>query len=137
MHLWRRGSKWELLQRTVGGIGAASIGIAFSRDGSRLLTPGTDNTIRIWDTGSREESATLYYSPAGSERVTIKSLAFSASETQVYAVTDDVGVYRFTLPLDDQLKEAKQRVGKSSLSDADCLRYLHQQPCPVQLRRQP
>ena len=137
VHVWRRGSNWELLQRTVGGIAPALVRIAFSRDGSRLLTPGTDNTIRIWDTVSWSEMTTLYYSPRGGERVSIKALAFGPDEKRVYAVTDDVGVYEFPLALDAVIREATTRVKHASLSDADCVKYLHQQSCPGQLRRRP
>ena len=135
VHLWRQGGAWEKLQRTAGAAAPMVVRIEFSRDGTRLLTPGADNTIRIWDTASGGESATLYYSGGMSDNVTIRSLAFSADEKGVIAVTDEVGIYEFPLLLDDAMREARARLGDGTLKDADCVKYLHQRSCPAQLTR--
>jgi hypothetical protein len=62
----------------------------------------------------------------------IKTLAFSVDETQVYAVTDDVGLYRFRMLLDDLIREANGRVGKASVG-----RRLPEVPSPAALSRPP
>ncbi len=136
VHLWRQGSGWKPLSGSAGGQRSAQITFAFSRDGRRLVTPGTGNTIRIFDTAINEESATLYY---GNKDVKIKGVAFSADGQQIYAAGDDWSVYRFVTPLEDLNAEARRLAieAKASLTDDDCAKYLHQRPCPAQLRRIP
>ena len=102
---------------------------AGARDGQHREDMGYGAADRIDDV--------VQYSPGSGQRVSIKALAFSPDETRVYAVTDDVGVYEFPWPLDDVIRDAKSRVRDASLSDDDCLKYLHQQACPAQIHRRP
>jgi WD40 repeat protein len=136
VHLWRQGSGWKLLPGSVGGQRSNQITFAFSRDGKRVVTPGTENTLRIFDTATAQESATLYYD---NKDVKIKGVAFSADGEQIFAAADDWTVYRFATPLEDVNAEARRLAleAKASLTDADCAKYLHQKTCPLQVRRIP
>lgn len=136
VHLWRQGSAWKLLPGSAGGQRSAQITLAFSRDGKRLVTPGAANTVRVFDTATAQESATLY---CENRDVKIKGVAFSPDEEQIYGTGDNWTLYRFAVPLADLKAEARKLAieAKVSLTDEDCGKYLHQRPCPQQLRRIP
>jgi hypothetical protein len=128
--IWRPGSEWKPLP------GSGSAGFAFSRDGKRLLTSGEANTVRIWDAAAARELARLYYRD---KSISIVAVAFSPDEKQIYAIGDNWAVYHFVVPLDDLEAEARKLVidAKGAVTDEDCGTYLHQRPCPKQLRRTP
>ncbi|MEP7305148.1 MAG: hypothetical protein ABJA98_06490 [Acidobacteriota bacterium] len=136
VHLWREGSGWKLLPGSASGQRSAQITLMFSRDGKRLVTPGSANTVRIWDTTLAQEPSTLY---CDNQEVKIKGVAFSADEKQIYAAGDNWTLYRFDAPLQDLNAEARRLAidTKTTLTDEHCGKYLHQQPCPQQLRRNP
>jgi WD40 repeat protein len=135
VHTWRQDTGWKLLRGSVGGERSSQIVVVFTKDGKRLVTPGTDNTLRVWDTQTATQSAALYY--AGKD--VVKWVAFSRDEKQIYAVGDDWTIYRFATPLADLNAEAVRLVtgAKASLTDEDCGTFLHQQPCPAKIRRTP
>lgn len=112
--LLRLGGKWKHLPGTVGGMAPLPIQIAFSRDGRRLVTPGTDHTIKIWDTESDKEPLSLYYEwqTAEKEEIKIKAIIFSPDEREVFAVGDNWSLFRFPVHIDDLISEAKKRVSK-------------------------
>ncbi len=139
VRLWRKGSQWKALPDSAGGVGGLQLPVAFSRNGKRLVTPGADSTLRIWDTASASLITTLYYGAreAGGDKVRIKAVAFSEDERQVYAVGDDSTLFHFSVSLDDLIAEAGKRSGaKKDLTGDDCQKYLHQ-PCPEILRHAP
>ena len=72
------------------------------------MTPGAENTVRVWDTASAKEILKLYYQ--AKEGLTIKAVTFSPDERQIYAVGDDWSLYRFPVSLEDLLLEAKKRL---------------------------
>ncbi len=97
--LLRTGGKWQHLPGTVGGRAPLPIQIAFSRDGKRLVTPGADHTIKIWDTESLKDLVTLYYEWRRSEKEEIKlnAVVFSADEREVLAVGDNWSLFRLPI----------------------------------------
>jgi WD40 repeat protein len=139
VRLWRAGSQWKALPDTAGGVRGLQLPVAFSRNGRRLVTPGVDSTLRIWDTASASLISILYYGgpESGADKVSIKAVAFSDDEKQVYAVGDNSILFHFSVSLDDLIAEARKRSdANKDLTAEDCEKYLHQ-PCPDALRRVP
>jgi WD40 repeat protein len=113
----RAGSEWRHLPGSVTGSGPIPTGIAFSRDGMRLVTPGADRTVKIWDTASGREIMTLYYQGFGDpktkdEQIKIRAVAFSPDERQIYAVGDNWSIFRFPVALDEVIAEANKRLAQ-------------------------
>jgi WD40 repeat protein len=106
--LWTPGQPWRYLKGSRDGNSALAYQLAFSRDQKRLVTPGVENTVRIWDTATAKEIATLYHAAADGMRM--KAVAFSPDERQVHAVGDNGSLYRFPVSLDDLIVEAKKRL---------------------------
>jgi hypothetical protein len=81
----------------------------------------------------------MYYDSKDVKDVRIKAVAYSPDEKQVFALGTNWAIYRFRVPLESTEAEAQRLVidAKASLTDADCAKYLHQRPCPSQLRRSP
>jgi WD40 repeat protein len=114
--LWRGGTNgWQHLAGTVGGTPPQPVQIAFTRDGKRLVTPGVEHTIKIWDTTSATELTTMYYQGQTFDKRDIKmnAVVFSPDERQVYAIGDDWSTFRFPIALDDLIAEARHRLQKS------------------------
>ena len=79
---------WDMKTGTNLFRGAAPVfSLAFSPDGSRLLTAGLDGTLRLWDTESWSEAMVLHVG-AGE----IYSAEFSPDGTRIVAGCDDGGV---------------------------------------------
>jgi WD40 repeat protein len=108
VRIWSTGQPWRYLRGSRDGNSDLAYQLVFSRDGKRLVTPGTDNTIRVWDTSTAKEVATMYYE--GAEGLRIKAVTFSPDERQIYAVGDNWTLYRFPVSLDDLIIEAKKRL---------------------------
>jgi len=111
------GSQWRRLPGSVTGSGPIPTGLAFSRDGTRLATPGADHTVRIWDTASGRELTTLYYQGFGdpktkTDEINIRAVAFSPDERQIYAVGDNWSIFRFPVAVDDVITEAHKRLAQ-------------------------
>jgi WD40 repeat protein len=130
VRLWRQGSEWFTLPGSAGGSVPTPVAMDLSRDGMRLVTPGTETTVRIWEIETRKEVKTLHYSGDGAMR----AVAFSVDETEVHAVTERGVLYRFPLILDTLVAETRKLASGSSIADEHCLKYLHQE-CPAQLRK--
>ena len=62
--------------------------LAFSPDGSRLVTGGSDRTVRVWDVESGQELLAL---PGVGEAVT--AVAWSRDSHRIYALDDAVRVW--------------------------------------------
>jgi WD40 repeat protein len=97
-------------------------GVAFSPDGSRIATGAADATVRLFDAASGQQRIILH--GPSSARV-----AFSADGAML-ATTGSDGIVRvFALDLDDLLEIARENVTRS-LTNEECVQYLHIDRCP-------
>jgi WD40 repeat protein len=137
VRLWSRKTGWKSLPASIGARVFDQVGLAFRRDGKRLVTPGTENTVRIWDTATAQEVVRLYYDSKDAKDVRLKAVAYSPDEKQIYAIGTNWAMYHFPVPFEELQGEARRLVieAKASLTDGDCGKYLHQNPCPQQVRR--
>jgi WD40 repeat protein len=97
--------------------------LAFSPDGSRLAEQGPDGTVQLFDTSSgaltlvlqgHDEAGGVVFSPDGAMLATAGG-----------------GLVRiWALDIDDLLEIARQNVTRS-LTDEECLQYLHVDSCPA------
>jgi WD40 repeat protein len=106
--LWTRAHGWRFLKGSADGNSALPYQLAFSRDGRKLITPGVDNTIRVWDTATASATATFYYEAPAQLR--IKAVGFSEDEREIQAVGSDWSLHRFPVSLDALVAIAKKRV---------------------------
>ncbi|MGQ0627496.1 MAG: WD40 repeat domain-containing protein, partial [Phycisphaerales bacterium] len=74
---------WNPLRR-IGPLSAASSALVFSPDGTRIITGGTDGTIRFFETATGMECATL----RGHEGF-VRALAFSSDGATLYSCSED------------------------------------------------
>jgi WD40 repeat protein len=100
----------------------AAADLAFSPDGDRLAEMDTDGTVRLFDTTSGEEVLVLHRHSAGGEVV------FSPDGSML--ATQGGGLVRiWALDVGDLLEIAEENVTRT-LTDEECLRYLHVASCP-------
>jgi WD40 repeat protein len=99
--------------------------IVFSPDGSRVATAGSDGAVRLFDADSGEQVLVL----RGHER-TVARLSFSPDGTMLASEGLDGTVRVWALDLDDLLGIARQQVTRT-LTDEECLQYLHVSTCPT------
>jgi WD40 repeat protein len=148
VRIWSQNAGWKELSGSSGGAALQPAGVAFSRDGKRLVAPGIENTLRIWDTATAKEVGRVYYDareqrnltpPRSGPKLLIRAVSYSPDEKQIYGIGNNWAVYRFPVPLEDPEAEARRLATElqSTLDDDVCDKYLHQKPCPEQLRRIP
>ncbi|MDP7274374.1 MAG: hypothetical protein QF363_02760 [Planctomycetaceae bacterium] len=64
------------------------LSIALNRDATRVLSTGSDRTVKLWDTNSGAEVLTL-----SSSSTAVHSAAWSSDETQIAAVGAELSIY--------------------------------------------
>jgi WD40 repeat protein len=99
---------------------------AFAPDGGWIVTAGADGALIVWEAESGEQAFVL-----DSQAGEILSLAFSPDGKYLAASDGDGSTRVYVMPVEDLLALAQDRLTRN-LSDEECRRYLHGEPCPLQ-----
>ena len=110
--------------RTLGHSGSVT-DAAFSPDGSRLATASRDGTVQIWDPYADAPEQLVLQRHLGS----VDSVSFSPDGTRLATVSVDGTVCVWALDL-DELVDVAERGLTRTLTDNECLQYLHTEHCP-------
>jgi WD40 repeat protein len=107
----------------------ASRALDFSSDGTRLVTYGSDDVVRVWntDTGHELHAAPV---PRTGPGLVIPVIRFLDDERHVLMPTSGALVV-LTVDTDELIEIANSRLMRS-LTDAECQKYLHADACPAQ-----
>lgn len=119
--IWNAENGFELIKRLEGHRGAVW-DAGFSPDGSEVATASGDGTIRIWDVETGASRLTLP-SPGATE------IAYSPDGRYLAAVGSEGSVTVYILDIEELIAEASNRLTRS-LTEAECVRYLHTAACP-------
>jgi WD40 repeat protein len=114
----------ERIARLAGTSGDISA-LAFSPDGSLVATGRSDGTVRLFEASTGEQRLVL---PGNACEIT--EVAFSADGAKLASTSGCDGVRVWALDIDDLLEIARQNV-KRSLTDGECVQYLHMDRCPL------
>lgn len=107
---------------TLSGHNGWAAAVDFSPDGSQLVTGGFDTLAKVWDVESGVEIQTLTEHPRG-----VWGVAWSVDGT--IATMSELGDVRLHFrDLEALERLARERVSRS-LTDAECLQYLHVDAC--------
>jgi WD40 repeat protein/DNA-binding SARP family transcriptional activator len=98
--------------------------LAFSPDGSLVATGHADGAVRLFDGDTGRQRWTL---PGNA--CAVDDLSFSPDGTKLASTSSCDGVRVWALDIDDLLEIARQNVTRS-LTDEECLQYLHMDQCP-------
>jgi len=100
--------------------------VAFSTDGTRIVTSGDDGAARVWNA---QTGKLIFTSP--DEPSDLIGAAFSQEGSRRIAMLySDGRILVHAIAFDDVLEIAKGRVTRS-LTDAECRTYLHLRVCPT------
>lgn len=122
MALWDAETGQEIL--TFEGHTGPVVAVAFSPDGSQLVSGAFDTLAKIWDVATGVEVQTLTEHPHA-----VTGVSWSSDGT--IATVSDLGDVRLHIrDLEALERIALERVTRS-LSEAECRRYLHTDRCPA------
>jgi len=120
----------ELLHSLNGHI-AGITNVAFSPDGLQVATSSSDGSAKIWDVSSGELLYTLTANKVY-EYFWVNNVAFS-QDGKLFATGSEDGVTRFYYTnVNDVLSLAQARITRS-LTEEECVTYLHLESCPENL----
>ena len=109
--------------RTLNGHTGPVSDVDFSPDGTMIATSSSDTTVRLWDVRTGAQLLALQ----GHEGAT-QSVSFSPDGTKLSSVGADGVVRVWALEQDDLVEIARRQVTRS-LTDDECLQYLHVDSC--------
>jgi WD40 repeat protein/DNA-binding SARP family transcriptional activator len=98
--------------------------LAFSPDGSLVATGHQDGSVRLFEADTGRQHLVL---PGNA--CAIDDVAFSPDGTKLASTSACDGVRVWALNIDDLLEIARQNVTRS-LTDEECLQFLHTDRCP-------
>jgi WD40 repeat protein len=98
--------------------------VAFSADGTLLVTGSSDGTVRIWDPHTGEQLRVLR-----GHYTSVTGVAFSPDGSRLASVGAEGIVRVWALDLDDLIEIAQRRLTRT-LTDEECQQYLHVRRCP-------
>jgi WD40 repeat protein len=99
--------------------------LAFSPDGSLVATGRSDGTTRLFEASTGTQRLVL-----PGKACAVSDVAFSSDGTMLASTSACDGVRVWALDIDDLLRMARQNVTRS-LTDEECLQYLHTDHCPL------
>jgi len=115
----------ERIARLAGTSGDISA-LAFSPDGSLVATGRSGGTVRLFEASTGEHRLVL-----SGNACEVSDVAFSADGSRLASASGCDGVVRiWGLDIDDLLEIARQNVTRS-LTDGECVQYLHMDRCPL------
>jgi len=102
-----------------------ALDLAYSPSGDLLAAGGLDGVVRLWNTSTWTPLATL----RGHEAF-VRTVAFSPDESRLFSLDVDGGLRVWALDLDDLISIAERRLMRT-MTDDECVRYLHLDRCPT------
>jgi WD40 repeat protein len=107
------------------GHAAAVVDVAFSPDGTRIVTASLDGTARVWSTATGE---LLFTTPI--EQSAVRAATFSSDGSRIAVIYADGRILVLAIALHDVIEIARARVTRT-FTDAECRTYLHVEACPA------
>jgi WD40 repeat protein len=98
---------------------------AFSPDGSRLATASRDGTVRIWDPYAGAPEQLVLHGHLGA----VDTVTFSPDGSRLATVSVDGTISVWAVDLDELIDVAERGLTRT-LTDDECLQYLHTERCP-------
>jgi WD40 repeat protein len=114
------GRELHTLEGHPGGV----LDVAFSPDGTGLVTAGLEGTAKVWEVATGRELLTLPGHVAGAFRV-----SFAPDGSRLAVSGEDGTVRIYVLDIDELMDLARSRLTRP-LTDAECRQYLHVSSCP-------
>ena len=114
------------LVATLAGHTSQAADLSFSADGSRLVTAGTDGTVRLWDPHTGRQELVLRHTEGE-----VGTARFSPDGSRVASAGADGLVRIWALDLDDVIAIAQDRLTRG-FTDEECRQYLRLETCPAE-----
>ena len=122
IHIWDVATGKEL--KILKGHAGLVLRLAFSKDGAHLASASFDRLAKVWDVATGEELASLYGNASN-----VFGVSFSPDGNQLVTAGADGTVRTYELRLDTLVELALSRVTRS-LTQEECLAFLHMDSCP-------
>jgi WD40 repeat protein len=122
IHVWdvKTGEKLRILMGHAGLV----FRLTFSEDGSRLASASFDRLAKVWDVTTGKELTSLYGNASN-----VFGVAFSPDGNQLATAGADGTIRTYTLQIDDLIALVHSHLTRS-LTEDECLAFLHMDSCP-------